>query len=166
VKDCIEGDESAWAELIRNYQRLIYSVARTLCPESEDAADVFQQVCLELYQRLPQLRDVQTLPKWLITVTRRKCLDLLRKKPRSTTELQEDQSSCEAHIEDLPRRRDLERALEQLPERYKGLLVQLYFSERPSSYAEIGERLGIPVSSIGPMRARGLQKLRALMESR
>src|SRR5438132_5945858 len=61
-----------------------------LCPEPADAADVFQQVCLELYQRLPQLRDAQSLPKWLITVTRRKSVDVVRRWPR-TTELAEDE---------------------------------------------------------------------------
>ena len=52
------------------YQRLIYSVARKLCPQPEDCADVFQRVCLDLYQNLKRLRNDRTLPAWLITVTR------------------------------------------------------------------------------------------------
>ena len=55
---------------------LVYSVARTLCPE--EASDIFQQVCVELYERLAELRDEAALPKWLITVTRRKCYAVLR----------------------------------------------------------------------------------------
>jgi RNA polymerase sigma factor (sigma-70 family) len=164
VKDCLDGDEAAWAELIRKHQRLIYSVARVLCPEPSDTADVFQQVCLDLYQRLPQIRDIQCLPKWLVTVTRRRSVDLLRRKPK-TTELEADQLSCDSQIETLQRHRDLECALAQLPDRCRRLLVQLYFSEEPSTYVEVTKHLGIPASSIGPTRARCLQKLRALMES-
>src|SRR6266705_681682 len=133
VEACLDGDEGAWGELIRKYQRLIFSTARMLCPEPADAADVFQQVCLELYQRLPQVRDVQSLPKWLITVTRRRSVDLLRGRP-GTAEIDEDQLPCNSQIDALERHCDLDRALEQLPERYKRLLVHLYFSEQPSSY--------------------------------
>ena len=165
VEACLDGDEASWAELIRKYQRLIYSTARVLCPEPADTADVFQQVCLELYQRLPQLRDAQSLPKWLITVTRRKSVDVVRRWSK-TAELAEEDFHCDPEIEALQRHRELEQSLEQLPERSRQLLVHLYFSEEPLSYTEIAERLGIPVSSIGPTRARSLQKLRRLMESR
>lgn len=164
VEACIDGDEASWAELIRKYQRLIYSTARVLCPEPADTADVFQQVCLELYRRLLHLRDVQSLPKWLIKVTRAKSVDMLRRRPR-TTELAEDEIPCDPQIETLERHHELEQALEQLPERSRRLLTHLYFSEEPLSYAEIAQRLGIPVSSIGPTRARSLQKLRRLMQS-
>src|SRR5436190_17716394 len=78
VRQCLTGDQGAWSELIDRYQRLIYSVARSLSQSSEDAADVFQQVCLELYQRLPELRDAESLPAWLITVTRRQAAAVLK----------------------------------------------------------------------------------------
>ncbi len=165
VEACLDGDEAAWAELIQKYQRLIYSTARMLCPEPADTADVFQQVCFELYQRLSQLRDAQNLPKWLITVARRKSVDVVRRWSR-TTELAEDEFCRDPEVEVLQRHYDLERALEQLPDRSRELLALLYFSEEPLSYLEIAERLGMPVSSIGPTRARSLQKLRKLMESR
>src|SRR5437762_5526976 len=71
IESCLAGDEMAWNDLIDKYHRLIYSVAHTLSQTSEDTADVFQQVCLELYQRLSELHDTEALPAWLITVTRR-----------------------------------------------------------------------------------------------
>ena len=135
VEACLDGDEAAWAELIQKYQRL------------------------------SQLRDAQNLPKWLITVARRKSVDVVRRWSR-TTELAEDEFCRDPEVEVLQRHYDLERALEQLPDRSRELLALLYFSEEPLSYLEIAERLGMPVSSIGPTRARSLQKLRKLMESR
>src|SRR2546426_12752602 len=78
VRACLNGDQLAWAELIRSYQRLIYSAARVLCPDDADADEVFQQVCLELYQRLADVRDVASLPRWLAIVTRRQSVTLLR----------------------------------------------------------------------------------------
>src|SRR6185503_8037613 len=78
VTACLNGDPVAWEHLIRSYQRLIYSVARVLCPDRRDADEVFQQVCLELYRRLADIRDAARLPKWLVTVTRRQCITLFR----------------------------------------------------------------------------------------
>src|SRR3954462_9292563 len=72
VDRCLGGDEWAWAQLIARYQRLIFSIARTLCPDPDDSADVFQYTCLDLYKGLSELRDIQALPAWLITVTRRR----------------------------------------------------------------------------------------------
>ena len=88
VRACLNGDQLAWAELIRSYQRLIYSVARVLCPDDGDADEIFQQVCLELYQRLADVRDVASLPRWLVIVTRRQSVTFLRN-CRRTSNLEE-----------------------------------------------------------------------------
>src|SRR6266481_9904474 len=85
VRACLNGDQLAWAELIRSYQRLIYSVARVLCPDDDDADEIFQQVCLELYQRLADVRDVASLPRWLVIVTRRQCITLLRSRKETSS---------------------------------------------------------------------------------
>jgi RNA polymerase sigma factor (sigma-70 family) len=71
IERCVKGDQVAWKGLVVRYERLVYSVALTFCPESDDASDVFQQVWMELYQQLSELRHTEALPAWLITVTRR-----------------------------------------------------------------------------------------------
>jgi RNA polymerase sigma factor (sigma-70 family) len=164
VQACLKGDQEAWAELIHNYQRLIYSVARAVCPEPQDAADIFQQVCLELYNRLPDVRDVQSLPSWLITVTRRTGIAMLRKRLNSE-DLERAEQSLDFQIEAIHHHYDLERALSRMPDPCTTLLVRLYFSEEPNSYESIARELGIPVSSVGPTRARCLQKLRKILEA-
>src|SRR5262245_28084823 len=78
IERCIRGDQDAWHDLVNRYQRLVYSIARFLCRSGEDASDIFQQVWLELYQRLTELRNVEALPAWLSTVTRRRAYALIR----------------------------------------------------------------------------------------
>src|SRR5262245_35497416 len=78
IDACLRGEQHAWTELVHRYERLIYSVARKLCPQTDDAADVFQRVCLDLFQSLKSLRNDRTLPAWLITVTRRRAYAVLR----------------------------------------------------------------------------------------
>src|SRR5262252_2707557 len=73
VAACLDGDSSAWEALIVRYQRLIYSIAVKMGLPSDDAADVFQSICLRLVEKLPTLRDHQKLSSWIITSTRREC---------------------------------------------------------------------------------------------
>jgi RNA polymerase sigma factor (sigma-70 family) len=158
---CLKGDQSAWAQLIARYQRLIYSVARTLCLDPDDVADVFQSTCLDLYQGLSELRDIKALPAWLMTVTRRRAVSHLKSKvPVLEAESQPDVTDIVKAIE---REHEVERALEQMSERCRDLIDLLYFDANQPSYIQISEKLGIPVASIGPTRARCLGKLKKLL---
>src|SRR5678815_2077062 len=91
VQRCIEGDQQAWKQLVARYQRLIYSIAWRICRDSEAGADILQQVCLELYQRLDEVRNVASLPAWVATVTRRKSYDHLRSLKPTEPLLDEDE---------------------------------------------------------------------------
>ena len=162
IKSCLNGDQIAWNELIDRYQRLIYSVARTLSRSHEDTADVFQQVCLELYQRLPELRDAETLPAWLMTVTRRQAAAVWKAR-KASVPLNGEYPSVETHIGWIENEHIVERAMLDLPQRCRLLIDLLYLHPSQLSYAAVAERLGMPVSSIGPTRARCLEKLRKLL---
>jgi RNA polymerase sigma factor (sigma-70 family) len=162
IESCLEGDQDAWAELIDRFQRLIYSVAHAMCRSSEDAADVFQQVCMELYQRLPEVRDTETLPAWLITVTKRQAIASL-KSTKALVPLIDEHPHGVDHITMIENEHLVERGMLGLPEQCRQLLDLLYRQPSELSYAEIAQRLGVPVSSIGPMRARCLAKLRKLL---
>jgi RNA polymerase sigma factor (sigma-70 family) len=162
IKVCLSGGQEAWNELIDRYQSLIYSVARTLCPTHEDASDVFQQVCLELYQRLSELRTHETLPAWLITVTRRKVGAILKSR-KLLVPLAEEHPDVETRVSWIEDEHIVERAMLDLSERCRLLIDMLYFDPSHPSYVTIARRLRMPVSSIGPTRARCLQKLRKLL---
>ena len=165
VGRCLEGDEAAWSQLIGRYQRLVYSVAHALCSDPDDSADVFQATCLDLYKGLPFLRDIKALPAWLITVSRRRSIAVLRARiPTSNTDENIDELSqaCDV-IQAIEHEHAIERALEQLPDRCRDLINLLYFTQNQPSYQEISDKLGIPVPSIGPTRARCLDKLKKIL---
>ena len=56
IAACLEGDAGAWEALIVRYQRLIYSIPLKARLSTDDAADIFQSVCLKLYEKLATLR--------------------------------------------------------------------------------------------------------------
>ena len=164
IDRCIKGDQAAWKDLVARYERLVYSVALTFCSHADDASDVFQQVWMELYQHLSELRHVEAIPAWLITVTRRQAYKLVNSR-RGSEPLDEDVPDTKQQLAHIEREHALERVLEQLPDRCRKLIDLLYFSADEPSYADISGKLGMPVASIGPTRARCLEKLRKLLGS-
>jgi len=163
IDGCIRGDQQAWEQLVFRYQRLIYSVALALCREKEMAADVLQQVCLELYQRLDEIRKVESLRPWLVTVTRRKTFSYLRSlKPTQPLTGEEEVIEPIDQVARIEQQHMLEQALKTLPERCRRLLELLCFGSG-KSYDEVAAELGMPVASVGPTRIRCLNKLRNLL---
>jgi RNA polymerase sigma factor (sigma-70 family) len=162
IERCLDGDQAAWKNLILRYERLVYSVALTFCPEGDDASDVFQYVWMELYQQLSDLRQAKALPAWLITVTRRSAHKVISSR-RGCEPLEKDIPDVKEPLSLIEQEHLLERALEQLGGRCRQLLDLLYLDVDEPSYAEIAEKLSMPVASIGPTRARCLEKLRKLL---
>jgi RNA polymerase sigma factor (sigma-70 family) len=164
IKRCIGGEEQAWELLVMRYNRLIYSVSLSICHDRDVAADMLQQVYLEMYQKLGDLRDTDKLPGWLSTIARRKTYNHLRS-IGLMDELSEDNRIVEAtdEVVKMERQHLLERALEQMPDRCRRLIELLYLSPTEPSYNEISNELAMPVASIGPTRIRCLNKLRKIL---
>jgi len=167
IQRCLGGDQDAWKDLISQYHRLVYSIANQFCPQPEDASDIFQQVWLVLYQHLSELRNVQALPAWLITVTRRQAYAVIQAK-HGSEQLDEEQlekgpADMESPVSQIKREHAIERGLEQLSDRCRSLIDLLYFRTDEPSYVEIAKQMEMPVASIGPTRARCLERLRKLL---
>ena len=162
IERCLKGDQAAWKDLVVRYQRLVYSVAHVFCTNPEDVSDVFQQVWLELYQQLADVRKIEALPAWLITVARRRSYAVLHSK-YGNEPLEEDIPVHSEQLAQVEREHAIERALDQLPERCRRLIHLLYFDANEPSYSQIAQEIGMPEASVGPTRARCLEKLRKLL---
>src|SRR5580700_5498427 len=77
IGGCLKGDQEAWSALIDKYKNLIYSIPMKLGMH-QDAADIFQSVCVDLLSELPRLREHRALPKWLMQTCYHKCLHYQR----------------------------------------------------------------------------------------
>lgn len=168
VTSAKNGDERAWDQLVERYASLVWSICRSHRLGRADAEDVTQSVWLRLAEHLDRLRDPAALPGWLVTTTRRECLQVLRAAHRTGTirlpldaEDVPDQraASAEEGLLAAERRAALRESFADLPPYCQRLLV-LLIQDPPVSYAEISARLGTSVGSIGPMRGRCLDKLR------
>src|SRR5882672_790443 len=82
VADCISGNHEAWSQLIDKYKNLIFSVPIKYGFSRDEAADIFQEVCLGLLSDLRTIREPRALAKWLLTVTAHKCFHRKRQERR------------------------------------------------------------------------------------
>jgi RNA polymerase sigma factor (sigma-70 family) len=158
------GDERAWDELLDRFGSMIWAVARAhrLC--DADAADVTQATWTALLTHLDQLKDPDRVGAWLATTARRECLRLLGQ-ARSIVPCGDDLPEPEAAepdpIEGLQAdQRDtaLWRSFRRLRVSDQALL-RLLIADPAPAYEEISAALEIPIGSIGPTRARALERL-------
>jgi RNA polymerase sigma factor (sigma-70 family) len=162
-----EGDQSAWDELVERYAPLVWSICRRHRLYGPEADDIGQSVWLRLVERLDALREPAALPGWLATTTQRECLRVTRvagrrenaERPLDFEPAGDDEAVVEQELIKAERRAALRAAFAQLPLPCRRLL-SLLMHEPPLPYADISTRLGTPVGSIGPNRARCLARLR------
>jgi RNA polymerase sigma factor (sigma-70 family) len=169
IDACLAGDETAWAALIQRYRRLIYTIPLRFGMPPAAAEEIFQEVCLTLLQKLHTLRDQARLSAWIVTVARRACIKHWRQSPASASldDLADQSAEYDGDMDEelliLERRHTLQQALERLDERCRQLLEALFLADPPPSYQQLARSLDMPEGSIGPTRARCLQKLRHIV---
>src|SRR5215212_9720858 len=143
VVACLEGDSAAWEALIARYQRLIYSIPIKSRLSADDAADIFQSVCLKLYEKLSSLRDHERISSWLITTTTREAWRIAARNRRDTPAAgseNEDgadllsQIAAQGPLADeqrqmLEQQQIVRQALEALPERCRDLVTMLFYEK-------------------------------------
>lgn len=170
VDACVRGDEAAWHELIDRYSRLIYSIPLKLGLSRDEAADIFQGVCLDLVVELPRLRDPKALPAWLIQVTRHKVIKARRKNERYVPDEGTEQRQAPDHdmpdwvLRELQHTQAVRDAVEALSPRCRQMVNMLFFEETPRPYREVAAEIGVAVGSIGFLRSRCLDRLRTALE--
>lgn len=171
MEDCLRGKQKAWSALIDKYKNLIFSIPIKRGFSSDDAADIFQAVCLALVSELARLRDPRALPAWLIQTTSHNCFRWEEESRRYVnTEFQEEKLADnspkipEELLSELEREQMVRDAMSELPADCKRLVEVLFYRVPPPSYDDLAMALEIPKGSIGPTRMRCLEKLRRLLE--
>ncbi|HTT54293.1 MAG TPA: sigma-70 family RNA polymerase sigma factor [Streptosporangiaceae bacterium] len=163
-----DGDKQAWDAIVDRYAPLIWSICRRYRLDRADADDVGQSVWLRLVDQLAFIREPAALPGWIATTTRRECTRVVSAARRrealgsglDAEDIPDDRPE-EAMAEVLAAERNaaLREAFGALPPRCRRLLA-LLIADPPVPYAEISDTLGIAVGSIGPSRARCLDRVR------
>lgn len=172
IEACLNGNSHAWEALISRYQRLIYSIPIRYGLQEHDANDIFQNVSILLLENLARIRERERLGAWLVITTRRECWRMLRSHKEAalnadTTPFGETPNSRPQSEDDyllLERQAIIRSAVEQLGSPCRQLLTLLFYAEPRPAYNQVAQSLSLPEGSIGPTRARCLEKLTSILE--
>jgi RNA polymerase sigma factor (sigma-70 family) len=174
IKACLKGDSEAWSSLIDKYKNLIYSIPIKL-GMYEDAADIFQSVCVDLLSELPRLREHRALPKWLIQTCYHKCVHSRRIAGRHVELEREDaekpRDDGDAALPDhmllqLEQEQMVREVISEMPERCERMIRMLFFEIPSRPYDEVAKELGLATGSIGFIRGRCLAQLKKQLEKK
>ena len=169
-----DGDRAAWNEIVDRYAGIVWAIARRHRLSAADAADVSQTTWLRLVEHLDRIENPERIGAWLATTARHESLRVLRLAGRQIPALDDDfveladagaETRVDAALLTDERDRELRELVAALPARDQ-LLLQLLSHDAQPSYAEIGAALGMPTGSIGPTRARCLERLRRVAATR
>jgi RNA polymerase sigma factor (sigma-70 family) len=164
----VAGDERAWKELVDRFAGLVWSVARSYRLSSASTDDVVQTVWLRLAEHCSRIREPDRLASWLATTTRNEALRVIRGNMRLTPQSTIAESaeltspSVEERVADDVTLKAVLGAFAQLSAEDQQLL-RLLCTVPPLDYQTIAEMLGRPIGSIGPTRARCLERLKRLL---
>jgi len=173
----IAGDQRAFEILVQRYSTPLFNFICRFLSDYDQACDILQQVFLQLYISLPNLRTSDPLKAWLFQVARNRCLDELRRKHAiHFSELEpvndDDELSPLATMpdtdplpEELAERRDLQqclqKAIQTLPPKFRSVVLLRYAGQL--SFSEIGQALDMPEATAKTYFQRSKPLLRAAL---
>ncbi len=164
VAACLAGEQPAWNELVERFSRYVFAIAtQAFRLSSDDAEDVFQEVFARIYGRLDTLRDPSALRPWIAQLTRRECIDRLRRGTRETP-VETLPEAIDDVVDRLEEAFDVRAELAILSEECQEVLDRFFC--RDESYRTIGEALDLPPGTIASRISRCLGRLRERLEGR
>lgn len=175
VRRCLSGDQRACRDLVRRYERPVYSVLMRVVRRSEDAEDLVQETFVKVFKALDRYDPERPFAAWIFTIASRLAIDHFRRRRVQTVSLNvTDPGSGEDRTMDVEdpglkpdeitsnAEEELQTSalIDSLPEHYR--IVVLLRHQQDLSYDEIAEALPLP---LGTVKAR-IHRARALLKDR
>jgi RNA polymerase sigma-70 factor (ECF subfamily) len=168
IQRCLNGDQSAWDAIVRQYWRKVFNVAYKFVGKHDEAEDLTQEIFLKIFKSLETFDRRANFQTWLISVSRNLCIDHYRsvRKERETIDRDVDANELApvsrevgpmAALEQRDRVTLLRQALAGLPETLRTAVLLRDIQEL--SYQEIADRLDLPEGTVKSRINRGRTEL-------
>jgi|JI102314A2RNA_FD_contig_31_1618605_length_795_multi_3_in_0_out_0_1 RNA polymerase sigma factor (sigma-70 family) len=166
-----DGDQKAYAELMQRYKDSIFFMALKMVNNKDDAMDLTVETFGKAFENIEKYKPDFAFSTWLFRIATNNCIDFIRKKRLNVVSLQtlsdEDRDDKQLQIASdslnpeqtsikKQESEKLKSIVEQLPQRYRTLIVLRYYDEQ--SYEEIAQQLDLPLGTVKAQlfRARDL----------
>lgn len=173
VKKCLNGDNSAFNQLVCKYQQRVYALCYRTLDDADLAADATQEAFLKAYHALEHFRQDASFLSWLFKIASNTCVDMIRRIRIRRTDSLEDmiaETKEPTSSGPTPERaalkaesdRMVREAIMSIPVVHRLPLVMFYFAEM--STKEIAESLGKPEATVRSNLHYARQALRRKLE--
>lgn len=173
----LQGDISAFEELIRRYKNQIFAVIYRMSGQYQEAEDICQDVFITVYQKLYQFDSTKKFAPWIHRIAINTCISALRKKNKVSL-LNFDESFLNQPEEEGPHiytnpeivlernelRSAIKTALRELPSNYQSVLVLRY--QLDMNNQEIADTLGVSKENIEVKIHRARKALRKILAAK
>ncbi|GKS10856.1 ECF RNA polymerase sigma factor SigW [Paenibacillus chitinolyticus] len=172
------GDRGAFEELVNLYKDKIFHLAYRMLGNKQEAEDAVQDTFLRVYNNLDRYDENQKFSTWIFRIGTNLCIDRLRKR-KPTYSLDAEMPDSEgndfyamlASKDELPEdqivlsetQQVIRRVIQTLPEKYKSVVILRYLHDM--SLQEIGDVLGMPVTTVKTRVHRGREYLRKKLDT-
>jgi RNA polymerase sigma-70 factor, ECF subfamily len=152
------GDNAGFAEIVRGYQSMVFSIAWHYLRNRSLAEELAQEIFLQLYQNLARIQSAAHLVYWLRRVTVNRCIDHGRRtKPESGLD-EAPEPSAAPHFADPFLDERLRATVAALPEKWRMMVVLRYQEEM--DLGEISQLMDVPLNTVKSGLQRALAELR------
>jgi RNA polymerase sigma-70 factor, ECF subfamily len=174
ILDYLNGDDSAFEELLKRYLKPIYNFLYQLTGNTAQAEDLTQETFVKAWKNIRKFDKAKSFKTWIFTIAKNTAFDYFKKKktiPFSYFEDLEGNNKLEeiseeaVLLDEIMERRDLAEKLEsmlrKIPEQYS-IILRLHYKE-DFSLGEIAEILGKPYNTIKTYHQRALTRLKKVL---
>jgi len=158
----LAGHAPAFEELVRRYERAVYSLATRTLRDATEAQDATQEAFFKAYRALGGFRPGAKFSTWIFTICYRLCCDRLAKRKRLSNDELPDRADPSAGPEALAERHDealrLRAAIDALPDKYRAVVTLYHLQGK--QYEEIATVLDLPLGTVKTHLFRAKEHLR------
>ena len=161
-------DETAFEELLRQYEKKVYTLCFRMCGSSEDAEEAAQDAFLALWRGIDRFRQESSLSTWIYRLASNACIDTLRRRKKQNAVSLDDEELFVDAVDTSPQpqeaaeRREAQKLLQEglmsLPEEYRKVLILREIEGL--SYTEIAESASLELGTVKSRISRGRALLR------
>jgi RNA polymerase sigma-70 factor (ECF subfamily) len=163
----LAGHPEAFGELVGRYERAVYNLAVRTLHDRTEAEDAAQEAFFKAYRALHTFRPGAKFSTWIFTICYRGCCDRLAKRKRLSGDELPDRADPSAGPAILAERNDearrLRRAIDQLPDKYRDVIVLYHLQGK--QYEEIATVLNLPLGTVKTHLFRAKELLRKALST-
>ena len=167
-----KGDQDAFAQLVRRYEKRVYALTSRMCRNPSDAEEAAQEAFLSAWQGLAFFRGDSSFSTWLYRLASNACVDLLRREGRHQSSVSLDDEDAAIDLPDhslsphdeaerSELRRQIEEGLAALPPDYRQVLILRELHQQ--TYDEISAILALDIGTVKSRINRGRKRLRKIL---